>query len=41
MEVYEFDGKPLILCGSGNDWGGEGGYIPNLPGQTDDMNHLA
>ena len=38
MEVYELKGMSQILVGS---WGGEGGYLPTLPGQPNDEKQLA
>ena len=39
MEVYKLKGMPQILVGS--NWGGEGGYLPTIPGQPEDEKHLA
>lgn len=40
MRVIELHHQTHLLAGSGNDWDGEGGYIPGM-NVTDDMNKLA
>ena len=41
MEVYELKGMSNLLVGSIPGSGGEGGYIPAIPGQPDDEKQLA
>ena len=40
MEVFELNQPTKLLTGS-NEWGGEGGYLPTIPGQPDDEKKLA
>ena len=40
MKVYEME-MSRIICQSSSEWGGEGGYIPGIPGQSEDEKHLA
>jgi hypothetical protein len=41
MEVYELKGMSNLLVGSIPDYGGEGSYIPAIPGTPDDEKQLA
>lgn len=42
-EVYELTTRIQLLTSSSDeyDWGDEGGYIPGIPGQSDDKNQKA
>ena len=41
MEVYELKDMPQMLVGSIPGYGGEGSYIPAIPGTPDDEKQLA